>query len=282
MPRFSANLSFLFTELPLERRFDAAAAAGFRAVEISLPEALPYGPDTFAGWVRNAGLDSVLLRDQGSRKERGELGLAGLPGRELEFRDSLVRALDYAAASATPLLHVLACRIPPGVDRYLCEQTYLSNLMLAAESAMNVGVSVCIEPFSRSHCHDYLLNSTGQAIDMLETLGRSDVYLIWDAFQAQQEEGYLSSTLETALPWIAHIQFGNPPGRHEPGRGEIDFDFLFKFIDDMNYGGWVGAEYIPSTDTWSSLRWGEPFGVSHHRSTDREVVRTIPRLGPLT
>lgn len=263
MPRFNANLSFLFTERPWDERFDAAARAGFKSIELNPPAPFQYSPAQFAARLKDAGLQCVVMLPPFSEDPSEMLGLASLPGREAQFRTSIERALEYVRVADCRLLHVLAGAVAPGMDRAAAEARYADNLRVAAELARAAGATVCVEPVCRARVPEYLLKTTAQALEIIRRLEGSGVKLLYDTFHAQLEEGALSATLTAALPQLAHIQVSSPPSRQEPraGTGEIDFDFLFEHIDRIGYQGWIAAEYHPSKDTLSSLAWARRWGI---------------------
>jgi hydroxypyruvate isomerase len=269
VPRFSANLSFLFTELPWERRFDAAAAAGFKAVELNLPAPYQFSPEEFNRRLFDAGLACIAMLAPGGNGGGREMGLAALCGATDPFRGTISRALEYAQAARVQVLHVLAGLVPDEADRSMTRRLYVEGLQYAADAASRVGVTIGIEPVSRFRFPKYFVNTTPQAVDLIARIGRANLTIIYDVFQAQMEEGRISASLSAHIDQIGVIQVGNPPGRHEPGRGEIDFPFLFGLIDDLGFDGWVACEYFPSTSTLQSLEWARPWGIGSPPSSER-------------
>jgi hydroxypyruvate isomerase len=259
--KFDANLSYLFTEFPWEARFDAAARAGFPAVEINAPAPYQFSAREFERRLKEAGLSCVALLAPVGDAPGEAMGIAALPHRRDMFRASMDRALEYCAVSNTKLLHILAGRLADGLDFARAEATYIENMSAAADMARAAGITICIEPICRVRFPGYLVNTTAQAQSLMRRIGRPNVKIIYDFYHAQMEEGHISATLSTSLADIAHIQIGNPPGRHEPGNGELNFDHLFALVEQLGYEGWMGCEYIPSAATVDTLGWARRWNI---------------------
>jgi hydroxypyruvate isomerase len=253
MLRLAANLSTLFTELPLEARFDAAARAGFRGVEIQFPYEL--APARLRSLLAGAGLQLVLFNAPPGELARGDRGLAGLPGREAEFRASVERALEYAAASACRRIHVMAGLLPREEDRARHRAALEENLAVAGQLAGEAGVTLMLEPINPRDVPAYLLNDTRVALELIEALRPSDVALQFDFYHQQILAGDLARRFAELLPVIGHLQLADNPGRHEPGTGEINYRFVFAELERLNYEGWVGCEYKPAGRTEDGLGW---------------------------
>jgi hydroxypyruvate isomerase len=253
MPRFSANLSFLFAELPFLDRFSAAARSGFRAVEYVGP--YDHDPREIARRLTDLDLTQALFNLPAGDWAKGERGLAILPGRAGEFRDGVASALDYAEALSCKRLNCLAGIAPEGADRRLLEATFLDNLAFAAEAAERRGVKLLIEPINDRDVPGFFLNRTDEALKIIAGVGSDNLWLQADVYHMQIMEGDLARRLERAMPRIAHIQIADNPGRHEPGTGEISYGFLLGLIDRLGYDGWVGCEYRPSTTAEAGLGW---------------------------
>jgi hydroxypyruvate isomerase len=256
--RLAANLSTLFNELPLEARFDAAASAGFRAVEIQFPYELP------ARRVRElldaAGLQLVLFNAPPGDAARGERGLASLPGREADFDASLDRALEYAERCSCRLVHVMAGMQIDASSRERQIDLFASNLSRAADRAARSQVTLLLEPINtKVDVPGYLLDDAVTATTLLTRLGRQNVGLQFDFYHQQIIAGDLARRFDELLPLIRHVQLADNPGRAEPGTGEINFAWLLDHVARSNYQGWVGCEYRPATDTLSSLRWAQRY-----------------------
>ena len=254
MPKFAANLSFLFSEAPFGERFARAAAAGFVGVEYLFPYDWP--PGEIAGWLAEAGVEQVLFNLPPGDWAAGERGLACLPGRRGEFAESVEQALDYAVALDCRRLHCMAGLRPLGVGESELEATYIANLRYAADRLGSIGATVTIEPInSRIDMPGYWLDDIGRALRLLDAIGRDNVRLQLDLYHAQIIQGDLARTLQANIERIAHIQVADNPGRHEPGTGEIHYPYLFELLDRLGYAGWVGCEYKPLTTTEAGLGW---------------------------
>ncbi|MGH8800552.1 MAG: 2-oxo-tetronate isomerase [Casimicrobiaceae bacterium] len=255
MPRFAANLSFLFQEVPFVDRFAAAARAGFRAVEFAF--GYDYPAEELAARVRDNGLAQVLINAPPGDWVAGDRGLAALPGREDEFAAAVVTALRYAQTLSCPRVHIMAGVVPtadPG-RRARHRSTFVRNLRYAAREAARQGVEVTIEPINQRDVPGYFLTTQAEAHAIGEEVGAANLKVQMDLYHAQIVEGDLSEKLRRWLPQIGHIQIAGVPGRHEPDIGEINYYALFAHLDEIGYGGWVGCEYRPLRDTLTGLRW---------------------------
>ncbi len=257
MPKFSANLAFLFTELPFLDRFVAAAGAGFKAVEY--PSPYEHSARDIARRLADHDLTQALFNLPAGDWEAGERGTAILPGREAKFRDGVSRALDYAEELGCTRLNCLAGVAPPGAGRSTLEETFVANLAFAADAARQRGVRLLIEPINTRDMPGFFLNRSDEAIRVMSRVKSDNLYLQADLYHMQVMEGDLACRLETAMPQVAHIQIADNPGRHEPGTGEINCAFLLPLIDQLGYEGWVGCEYRPLTTVETGLAWMAPF-----------------------
>jgi hydroxypyruvate isomerase len=256
VPRFSANLHFLFGERPFLERFAAAARAGFRAVEF--PDPYRHSADELTAGLRAERLACVLLNFPMGDRARGEMGIACLPDRMEEFRASVPRAIAAARALGCPRLNCMAGRQPAGADPHRLHATLVQNLRLATAACARAGLEVCLEPLNTRDHPDIFLRGSQQALALIEEVGASNLRLQFDCYHLQLMEGGLAVALERLLPSIGHIQIGDVPGRHEPGSGEIDYPTIFALLDRLGYRGWVGAEYHPSRPTEETLGWLPP------------------------
>ena len=255
MPKFAANLSFLFTDHAFRERFRLAAAAGFQGVEYLFPYDWP--AHDVAEWLKAADIEQVLFNLPPGDWAAGERGLACLPHRQGEFAEGVERALDYAMVLDCERVHCMAGLRPDGVSEAELEATYVANLRFAADRLATAGVTVTIEPInSRIDMPGYWLDDVDKGFRLLEAVDRSNVRLQLDLYHAQViQGGNLMQTIEANLPRIGHIQVADCPGRHEPGTGEIDYPALFDQLDRLGYEGWVGCEYKPRTTTEAGLGW---------------------------
>lgn len=257
MPRFAANLTMLFTELPFLERFAAAADAGFEAVEFQFPYA--FGRRQLGERLRRAGLEQVLFNLPPGDWEAGERGLAALSGREAEFRESVERALPYALELSCPTVHVMAGIVAEGMRNARVVDTYVTNLRYAAERFAEHGITVVVEPLNARDVPGYLLSRQGDARAVIERVGRDNVGLQLDLYHCQIMEGDLATHVREFADITHHMQIAGVPGRHEPDVGEINYEFLFRLIDDLGYRGWIGCEYVPAGGTHEGLGWMRPY-----------------------
>jgi hydroxypyruvate isomerase len=254
MPKLAANLSTLFPELDFLERFAAAARAGFRYVEYQFP--YPWRADELAKRARDAGVQVVLHNLPAGDFAKGDRGIACLPGREKEFREGVERAIDYAKAVNCPRLNCLAGLAP--VDREHLG-VLVGNVRYAARKLGAAGLSLTLEPINTRSVPGFFLSRSAQAIEVLNAAGEGNAFLQYDFFHMQIMEGDLAKSVERLLPRIGHIQIADVPDRHEPGSGEIAFDFLLRRLDVLGYSGWVGCEYNPEGDTLEGLKWARPY-----------------------
>lgn len=249
MPRLSANLGFLWTELPLPEAIRAAARAGFEAVECHWPYAVD--PAEVSAVMAETGLPMVGLNTPRGDTARGDNGLAALPGREGEARAAIDQAIDYAQAIGAQKVHVMAGKAEGPAAR----ATFLANLAHAAERAAAAGVGILIEPLNPRDAPGYFLNSSALAAEILTELGHPAVAMMFDCYHIQIVEGDLTRRLERLLPLIGHVQIAGVPERGEPDRGEVAYERLLPALDGMGYDGFVGAEYRPAGATEAGLGW---------------------------
>jgi hydroxypyruvate isomerase len=257
MPRFAANLSLMFGELPFLDRFAAARAAGFTAVEFLFP--YDYPAQEIARRLADHDLKQVLFNGPPGDWNQGERGTACLPGRQGEFRDGVMRALEYATALSCPRLHLMAGLAPAGIARDTLTGVYTANLAWAAEEAAKAGVKPVIEPINHRDIPGMFLNTTDQGAAIIAAVGPDRLGLQFDLYHCQITEGDIVKRVEKHLPIIAHMQVADVPGRNEPGTGEVNWPFVFERIDAMGYRGWIGCEYRPAGETTAGLGWFKPY-----------------------
>jgi hydroxypyruvate isomerase len=257
MPKFSANLSFLFGDADFLDRFDRAAKAGFKAVEFHFP--YTYDKNQLAERVRRAGVEVVLFNLTAGDWAKGDRGIACIPSRISEFRDGVARAIEYAKALGCPRVNCLSGIGPAKVTSETMRETFVSNLRFAAGELAREGISLMIEPCNTRSIPGNFLRNSAQAIGLMDEARAANVMLQYDVFHMQIMEGDLVKTIESNLARIGHIQIADVPDRHEPGTGEINYPFLLEQLDRMGYAGWIGAEYIPSGRTEDRLEWLRPY-----------------------
>ena len=260
MPKFAANLSFLFQDLEFLERFSASAECGFKAVEYLFP--YDYAPEKIRDTLASHGLIQALFNLLPGDWEAGERGLAALPGREAEFRSAVAQAGEYADALQCGQVHVMAGIVPDGADPAPFEEAYISNLRYAADYFAARGVRTLIEPLNSFDMPGYLLNGSKQARRIIEAVGSDNLYLQYDVYHLQIMEGNLAHSFERDLDIISHVQIAGVPRRFEPTIGEINYPYLFDLFDRLGYDGWVGCEYRPEGETRAGLGWARGFGIS--------------------
>ena len=254
MPKLAANLSMLFPEREFLDRFAAARAAGFRYVEYQFPYAYPAAE--VGRRAKDAGVQVVLHNLPSGDAAKGERGIASLPGRERDFREGVERAVEYATAVSCPRVNCLAGLAPQDRRHF---DTFVGNVRYAARRLGEVGVQLMIEAINTRTVPGFFLTHSAQAIDVLNAASEANAFLQYDMFHMQIMEGDLACTVERLLPRIGHIQIADVPDRHEPGTGEVNFDFLLAHLDAIGYSGWVGCEYNPRGDTLEGLKWAKPY-----------------------
>lgn len=253
MPRFSINVSMMLQEFGFLDRFQAAADLGFAGVDIQFPYEFP--AQAVARAARRAGVEIVLINVPAGDLSAGGDGLACVPGREAEFARAVEDAADYAFALGVKRVNVLSGRVPPDVKREAAMTTLSSNLRAAADRFAPLGVTVMVEPCNGRDVPRYLIQRTRDAIAAIDAAERDNLAIQFDFYHRQIVEGDLIDGFRAVLPRIAHMQFADTPGRHEPGTGEINYPAVFAAIDASDYSGWVGAEYRPTGTTSASMNW---------------------------
>ena len=256
MPRIAANLGYLFTERPLIERLAAAAAAGFKGVELQFP--YDHAPSAIKAELTKHGLTQLGLNTIPGRE--GEFGFAAVPGRERDFEAAFKQALDYAVAIGGSAVHCLTGKVPVN-ERPAAERVFVANLTRAAELAQPQGITLLIEPINQRDRPDYFLNRVEQAADIIAKVGQPNVKIQFDFYHVQIASGDLLKRFEKHQPLIGHVQIGAVPSRHEPDEGEINYPEVFKALDGMGYPGWVACEYRPRARTEDGLGWARPYGV---------------------
>ncbi len=257
MPRFAANLSMMFTERPFLDRFRAASEAGFRYVEYLFP--YEYAVDILRERLEENGLQQVLFNTSPGDAGKGEWGLSAIPGREAEARQHIQLALDYARALHCPQVHIMAGVVPEGVDRSECLSTFVENIRFAADLFRDHDVRIMLEALSPQVKPNYLLRSQWDTLAAVEAIDRSNVFIQFDYFHAQNVDGNLSRMTEAMIGRIGHVQIASVPDRHEPDEGEVNYAHVFALLDRLGYQGYVGCEYNPRGRTEEGLDWVAPY-----------------------
>ena len=257
MTKFAANITMMFNEVEFLDRFEAAAKAGFKGVEYLFP--YDYDKEELAEKLDSNGLTQVLHNLPAGDWNAGDRGTACHPGRTGEFQDGVAKAIEYAVALGCKQVNCLAGIAPEGADPDELRETFVSNLRFAAAKLGEAGIRLIIEPINTRDMPGFYLCHTAQARSIIEQVGSGNLGFQYDIYHMQIMEGDLAPTIEANLDIIQHVQIADTPGRHEPGTGEINYPFLFGFLDDKGYDGWVGCEYRPLTDTESGLGWIRPY-----------------------
>lgn len=257
MPRFSANITMLFTELPFLERFEAAKEAGFEGIELQFPYDFPV--DELVDAQTACGLPLVLFNLPPGDWSKGDRGIGALPGREAEFERGFRDALTYAQALSCKKLHVMAGIAPVTLDERVHLSALEGNLRRIAPHAAKHGITLLIEPLNTRDVPGYVLNRTEQALTVLDNVQADNTALQFDLYHRQIMQGDLLAALEHSIHRIGHIQIAGVPARNEPSYGEINYRPILERLDNLGYDGWVGCEYRPEEDTWAGLSWMKPY-----------------------
>lgn len=262
MPRFAANVSTMFPDLPVAERFAAARAIGFQAVEYLFP----YGESAgeIRRQLRETNMRMILLNTPLGDAGGGERGLAAVPGRVADFVAHFEQALGYARTLDVPMIHVMA-GIVAEEQRHDAEVVFVENVRSAADVATAYGIRILLEPLNHEDTPGYFLTLTSETRRLIEAIGRDNVRLQYDLYHRQIVEGNLARGIANNLDIIGHMQFSSVPGRHEPQYGEVNMPYLFDVCDHLGYDGWIGCEYRPMTTTDEGLSWGSSYGLGQAR-----------------
>ncbi|WP_336797474.1 HPr family phosphocarrier protein [Erwinia aphidicola] len=253
MPKFAANLSTLFNEVPFMERFDAAAQAGFRGVEFLFP--YEYDAAQLKQALSRNQLELVLFNTAPGNTAAGEWGVSAIPGREEDARRDIDNALEYALALDCRQVHIMAAVVPEGADRQAYCRTFIDNVRYAADKFAPHGVRILLEALNPQTKPGYLYSSQYQVLEMVKRIDRPGVYSQLDLFHAQRVDGNLSHLITAYTGQYQHVQIASAPDRHEPDEGEINYPWLFDLLDSSGYQGWIGCEYFPRTTTLEGLGW---------------------------
>lgn len=257
MPKFSANLTMLFTDVDFLDRFEAAARAGFKAVEYMFP--YPYEPAQLKEKLDRLKLQQVLFNLPAGDWDKGERGIALLPDRVDEFRAGVEKALTYAKALGCPRVNCLVGLTPKDIPAERVRKTLVDNLRFAAGVFQKENIRLLIEPLNTRDIPGFYLSRTSDAVSLINDVGHANLFIQYDIYHMQVMEGDLTETIRRNLKLIDHMQLADNPGRHEPGTGEINYTNLFRFIDEAGYAGFIGCEYRPSGKTEDGLGWMRPY-----------------------
>jgi len=257
MPKFCANLTMLYNEVDFLQRFARAAKDGFKGVEYLFPYAYP--KEQLANELAKHKLEQVLHNLPAGDWAKGERGIAVLPGRVGEFQDGVGQAIDFAKALGCKQLNCLAGIVPADADTDKVKQTFVSNLQFAAETLKAAGIRLLVEAVNTYDIPGFYVCRTQQTLDLLRAAASDNIFVQYDIYHMQRMEGELAGTMKKHLAQVGHIQVADNPGRNEPGTGEINYPFLFKWLDENGYKGWIGCEYKPKGETSAGLAWVKPY-----------------------
>ncbi|MFT5390409.1 MAG: hydroxypyruvate isomerase [Gammaproteobacteria bacterium] len=260
MPNLAANISMMYTEVPFLERFALAAANGFRGVEFLFPYEHP--APVIASALQEHNLQNVLFNLPPGNWEKGERGLAGMPGREAEFGAALEQALEYARVLNCPRVHAMHGVPSEHDDPQRCRALYIENLRMAARRAAEQGINVLIEPLNPRDVPGYPLNYQHDAQAVVRAVGEPNLKIQFDMYHCQIVEGDVTRTFQSVREDVDHIQIAGVPQRHEPSVGEARYEYLLQMLDDTGYAGWVGCEYRPATNTADGLGWADAYGIT--------------------
>ncbi len=259
MVRFSANLGFLWPDLPLLERIEAAGKAGFRAIELHWPYDVP--PEAVKEACARHRLRLLGINTPLGDADKGDFGLAALPGREAEFQAGLDLALAYARASGASAVHAMAGVVPDG-QRNRARNVFMRNVSQAADKAAAQDITLLLEAINPRDAPGYYYSTISEVVDLMDAIDRPTVRMMFDVYHVAVSEGDILTRLERHLPRIGHVQIAAVPSRAEPDEGEIAYRAIFAALDRLGYEGWVGCEYKPRAGTDEGLRWTEALGVS--------------------
>lgn len=257
MPKFAANLSMMFTEVPFLERFEAAAKAGFKYVEYLFP--YDYPKEILKTKLDDNGLQQVLFNTAAGDIQAGEWGVSAIPGREADSHRDIDLALEYALALDCPNVHIMSGVVPPNENYAKYKQTFIDNVRYAAKKFKPHGINILLEALSPQIKPNYLTASQFQTLELVELINCDNVFIQLDYFHAQNVDGNLSQLTDTLNGKFAHVQIASVPARHEPDEGEINYQHIFNKLDEIGYDRWIGCEYTPRSNTADGLAWLKPY-----------------------
>jgi 2-dehydrotetronate isomerase len=261
MPKFAANLTMMFTEVPFLDRFAAASDAGFIAVEFLFP--YEHSPQTIESKSKAAGVEIVLFNTPSGDWSAGERGIACIPGREREFQSAVDRALSYALPVGTRRLHAMAGIVPQGFDPADCLTTLVENLKCAAEKLAQHDITLLLEAVNTRDMPGFIVSTQLDSYRICKAVNAPNLRMQMDLYHMQVMEGDLATKLKNYSPHCGHIQIAGCPERNEPDTGEIRYEYLFRLLDELGYQGWLGCEYRPAGKTLDGLAWMHPFSLAN-------------------
>ena len=260
MPRFSANLGLLWADRPLPQRIEAAALAGFRAIEMHWPYDVPAAE--VAAVAKRHELTILGINTAPGDFARGERGLGAVPGREREFQTTVRQSIDYCIDCGASAIHVMAGNAAPS-DRQRAGAVFADNLRAAAAEAATHKLTLLLEPLNPRDNPGYFYSTVTEAVSLIEELALPNIKLQFDVYHVAVSEGDVLTKLKRYMPVIGNVQIAAVPSRAEPDEGEIAYPTIFAAVDTLGYKGWVGCEYRPRGDTDEGLKWMKTLGVNH-------------------
>ncbi|MGL4729557.1 MAG: hydroxypyruvate isomerase family protein [Bosea sp. (in: a-proteobacteria)] len=259
MTTLSANLGFLWPELPLLARIDAAAKVGFPAIELHWPYDVP-ATDVRAACTRH-GLALLGLNTPIGDAAKGEFGLGALPGREADFAAAMQQSIDYAVAAGAGAIHVMP-GVTAGMDKALARETFIGNLKRFAPQAAEKGLTLLLEAINPRDKPGYFYSTQGEAAEIIASVGAPNIKLMFDVYHCGVAEGDITRKLEHFLPLIGHIQIAAVPSRNEPDEGEVDYRHIFAQLTRLGWDKPIGCEYRPRASTYAGLGWRGKLGLA--------------------
>lgn len=253
MHKLAANLSMLFTEVPFLARFEHAKLAGFEAVEYLFPYA--FEAKAIAHELQTHGLTQALFNFYPGDFDKGERGIAALPDRIDEFKESVEQAIGYATQLKCKKLHVMAGIIDHRIDHQTHVETFIQNLRYAADKVAKYDITLMIEPLNHRDVPGYFIVNQRKAVELINLIQRDNVKLQFDLYHAQIMDGDITRLLNEVAPFIGHIQIASVPDRHEPHLGELNIQHFFNTLKSLKYSGFIGCEYHPKGQTLAGLDW---------------------------
>ena len=263
MLNLSANISLLFTESPFLERFGKASKNNFQAVEFQFP--YEFSPETIKEKLNKFNLDISVFNSSPGNFKNGDRGLACLPKRKEEFQRTIIQSIEYAKIIKCKKIHVMS-GIQGSKNDLTYRDTYIENLQWACDQFESNNIDLLIEPINQRNIPKYFLSSTDLAIEIIDEVKRENIKLLFDIYHHQIIRGDVTKYLEKFLPYIGHIQIAGIPNRNEPDQSELDYQYIFKLIEKLNYNGFIGCEYNPKKDTISGLKWRNKinfFSINH-------------------
>lgn len=257
MPKFSANLSFLYADLPFLDRFAAAAKDGFKAVEYVGPYGFP--AEDVAAALKANGLTQALFNLPAGNWDGGERGIGCHADRVTEFQAGVETAIRYGQALGCDRINCLAGIAPAGSPVEECDTVLLANLKYAAPRLADAGIKLLLEPINLRDIPGFHVSTTHHAERLLDAVGSDNLFIQYDVYHTQVMQGDLIPTYARLKDRIGHVQIADNPGRNEPGTGEINYGFVLSELDRLGYDGWVGCEYKPKAGTSAGLGWMKPY-----------------------